>query len=73
MIIRNAALSSVFDKEVISKDRYMKTWRSVNDIRVQAGEERFDLILKKIQTKISEIDELTVPYLNTCWTARRIN
>ncbi len=57
--------------ENMSHERYMKIWKSVNDIRVQAGEDRFNKILKKINTKIDKLDILKVPYLNTCWTAQR--
>ena len=63
-------LECKYEKTML-KQRYMDTWRSVNDIRVQAGEELFEKILKKIESKISNLDEITVPYLNTCWTAQR--
>ena len=40
----------------------MGAWESVNDIRVQAGEEKFRYILSLIEKKISKIDQIEVPY-----------
>ncbi|MCI8634308.1 MAG: class I SAM-dependent methyltransferase [Eubacterium sp.] len=56
--------------EVMTKDRYMNTWRSVNDIQVQAGEEGFRRILEKIEQIIREYDEIEVPYLSRSWTVQ---
>lgn len=56
--------------ERMSKERYMNTWKSVNDIQVQAGEEGFQRILSKIETIISEYDEIEVPYLSRSWTVQ---
>ena len=56
----------------MSKDRYMGAWRSVNDIRAQAGEENFKLILKKIEKKLDGMDSIDVPYKMRSWTAKRI-
>ncbi len=56
--------------EVMSKERYMNTWRSVNDIQVQAGEEGFQRILRKIETIITEFDEIEVPYRSRSWTVQ---
>lgn len=56
--------------EVMGKERYMNTWKSVNDIQVQAGEEGFQRILEKIEKIISEFDEIEVPYLSRSWTVR---
>ena len=51
----------------------MGAWESVNDIRVQAGEEKFRYILSLIEKKISKIDQIEVPYKNTSWSAQRID
>lgn len=56
--------------EIMSKERYMNTWKSVNDIQVQAGEEGFQRILKKIEKIISEFDEIEVPYRSRSWTVQ---
>lgn len=56
--------------ELMTKDRYMNTWKSVNDIQVQAGEEGFKRILGKIEKIIEELDEIEVPYLSRSWTVQ---
>lgn len=55
---------------IMSKERYMDTWRSVNDIRVQAGEEGFRRILEKIGRIIKDMDEIEVPYRSRAWTVQ---
>lgn len=55
---------------VMSKERYMGAWRSVNDIQSQAGETRFREILDMIEKKISGLDEIVVPYLSRAFTVR---
>ena len=57
--------------ERMSKDRYMGAWKSVNDIRAQAGEEKFEIILKNIEEKISSLDFIDVPYRMRSWTAKK--
>lgn len=56
--------------EVMTKERYMNTWKSVNDIQVQAGEEGFLRILNKIETIIRDMDEIEVPYRSRAWTVQ---
>lgn len=54
--------------EVMSKERYMGAWLSVNDIQVQAGEERWERILEMIEQEISMLDNVEVPYKTRAWT-----
>lgn len=56
--------------EFMTKVRYMNTWKSVNDIQVQAGEEGFQRILTKIENIICDYDEIEVPYLSRSWTVQ---
>lgn len=56
--------------EVMTKERYMNTWKSVNDIRVQAGEEGFRRILNKIEKIVEDFDEIEVPYRSRAWTVQ---
>lgn len=56
--------------EVMTKERYMNTWKSVNDIQVQAGEEGFQRILNKIEEIVCGLDEIEVPYLSRSWTVQ---
>lgn len=59
-----------FHTEVMSKERYMNTWKSVNDIQVQAGEDGFQRILQKIESIIGDMDEIEVPYRSRAWTVQ---
>ena len=56
--------------EIMTKERYMYTWRSVNDIQVQAGVVGFQRILGKIEKIISGVDEIEVPYRSRSWTVQ---
>lgn len=56
--------------ELMSKERYMNIWCSVNDIRVQAGEEGFQKIIKKIEDILTNCSEILVPYKSRAWTMR---
>lgn len=56
----------------MSKERYMGAWRSVNDIQVQAGPERWQEILKRIEEMIAPLDGISVPYKTRSWTVRRL-
>lgn len=57
--------------EIMSKDRYMGAWHSVNDIQVQAGEERWQKIIKMIEVEIKNFDNIEVPYKIRAWTAKK--
>lgn len=58
--------------ERMSIDRYMGAWRSVNDIRSQAGEKLFAEILTEIENKIKNLPVIEVPYKMRAWTAKKI-
>ena len=55
---------------VMSRERYMGAWRSVNDIHAQAGDALFEDILQMIEEKISGLEQVTVPYLSRAFTVR---
>lgn len=55
---------------VMSPERYMGAWRSVNDIHAQAGDELFAQILTMIEEKIQGMDQIVVPYLSRAFTVR---
>ena len=57
---------------VMSKERYLGIWRSVNDIRVQAGEELFQRILQTIADILAPFDEITVYYRSRAWTVQAL-
>jgi len=60
-------------EELMTRDRYLGAWRSVNDIRVQAGEELFADIMKMIEAETADMPEIVVPYLSRAWTVRLNN
>jgi len=55
----------------MTPNRYMGAWRSVNDLRVQLGPERFDSFLQFIEQRISGIAVIEATYLTRAWSARR--
>ena len=57
-------------EELMTKERYLNVWRSVNDIRVQAGEDGFQRIMDNIEKILKNYEEIIVPYKARAWTAR---
>lgn len=55
--------------EVMSKERYINIWHSVNDIRVQADEEGFKRILNNIDNILKDYSKISVPYKSRACTA----
>lgn len=55
---------------VMSQDRYLGAWRSVNDIQAQAGSEKFEEILQAIKRAIAPHKEIKVPYKARAWTVQ---
>jgi ubiquinone/menaquinone biosynthesis C-methylase UbiE len=58
-------------KESFTRERYLNVWKSVNDIRVQAGEKRFAEILRVIEEKIKNYDVIEVKYRTRAWTVKK--
>lgn len=57
--------------EKMTPERYIGIWRSVNDVRFQAGPERFARFLEFIQDKLKGSDSVEATYLTRAWAARR--
>lgn len=57
---------------IMSKERYLGAWESVNDIQAQAGEERWKKILDAIKEEIDQFDQIVVPYKTRAWTAQKV-
>lgn len=55
---------------VMSRERYMGAWRSVNDIHAQAGDELFEEVLGMIERKLGTMEQIVVPYLSRAFTVR---
>ena len=58
--------------EVMSKERYLGAWHSVNDIQAQAGQKRWQHILSMIESKITHLDEIEIPYKIRAWNVRKV-
>lgn len=55
----------------MSPERYLGAWRSVNDLRVQLGREKFDSFLAFVEQRIEDLDVIEATYLTRAWSARR--
>lgn len=55
----------------MTPDRYLGVWRSVNDLRVQLGPEKFDAFLAYVEQQIVGLDVIEATYLTRAWSARR--
>ena len=72
---RDAVFMECSHVEKMSMERYLNIWNSVNDIRAQAGEELWRMIMKKIREKVSSCKDeiMEVPYRIRSWTVRRVD
>lgn len=55
----------------MSRKRYLDAWRSVNDMRVQLGEEDFQRFLDFVSDKTSGHEFINATYLTRAWSARK--
>ena len=55
----------------MSRERYLDAWRSVNDMRVQLGEENFQRFLGFVSDKTSGYEFIDATYLTRAWSARK--
>ena len=60
-----------FHKEIRTVDAYIGAWRSVNDVRVQLGEEKFEEFLSFVEKRLQGMDQLEVEYRTRAWVARK--
>ncbi|HQF53972.1 MAG TPA: class I SAM-dependent methyltransferase [Fibrobacteria bacterium] len=54
-----------------SPARYLGLWESVNDIRVQVGEETFAFFLDRVRSRIEGIQSIEATYTTRAWIARK--
>ncbi len=57
--------------EIMSKERYLGAWHSVNDIQAQAGQKRWQQIISMIESKIAHLNEIAIPYKIRAWSVRK--
>ncbi|WP_027721178.1 class I SAM-dependent methyltransferase [Maridesulfovibrio zosterae] len=60
-----------FHVEQQNQERYIGLWNSVNDIRVQAGEEQFKKFMDYIEKETNKIPYINAHYQTRAWLARR--
>lgn len=55
----------------MTPERYLGAWRSVNDLRVQLGPEKFDTFLNFVELRIAGLKVIEATYLTRAWSACR--
>lgn len=55
----------------MAPERYVGAWRSVNDLRVQLGPEKFEDFLAFVEQRVSGLEVIEATYLTRAWSARR--
>lgn len=55
----------------MTPERYLGAWRSVNDLRVQLGPEKFDAFLAFVEQRIAGLQVIEATYLTRAWSALR--
>lgn len=55
--------------ERMSPERYLGVWRSVNDVRAQAGEERFARFLSFVARRTAGLGHIDAAYTTRAWLA----
>lgn len=60
-------------REILTKtpEEYLGAWRSVNDVQVQLGSERFEAFLAYVAERISGCAVIETVYLTRLWTVRK--
>jgi hypothetical protein len=56
---------------VMTPDRYLGVWRSVNELRVQLGEQQFEAFLDFVEQRIAGHSSIKATYATRAWSARR--
>ena len=56
---------------MMTPERYLGAWRSVNDLRVQLGPEKFDAFLAFVEQRTAGMQGIDATYLTRAWSARR--
>jgi SAM-dependent methyltransferase len=57
--------------EAQSSERYLGLWRSVNDVRVQAGPKRFAQFMEWLEHELRDHPHVEATYLTRAWVARK--
>lgn len=57
--------------ELQTPERYIGIWESVNDVRVQAGPERFAAFMDHVRASVKGLPHIEAVYLTRAWLARK--
>lgn len=52
-----------------SPEQYIGLWDSVNDVRVQTGEERFSRFIEYTRERTAQLDHIDAEYTTRAWIA----
>jgi len=55
----------------MTRERYLGAWRSVNDLQVQLGPEKFDEFMTYVEDKVANLSSIDATYLTRAWSASR--
>lgn len=61
-----------YHTEAMSRDRYIGAWRSVNDVQVQAGPERFAAFIDLVERRLAAVPTLDCRYRTRIWMVQRL-
>jgi SAM-dependent methyltransferase len=56
-----------------TREHYIGLWESVNDIRVQAGEDKFNEFIKYLTENTRNFEQIYATYLTRAWLARSVD
>jgi len=59
------------NKKIFSVQEYIEVWESVNDVRVQLGEEKFSLFIEFLKERLKDMDLIEAHYKTRAWVARK--
>ncbi|HFQ79953.1 MAG TPA: class I SAM-dependent methyltransferase [Desulfobacterales bacterium] len=57
--------------EIMSRQRYLGAWDSVNDIQVQAGKDGWEKIRQMLEQSTRGLERIDVPYRTRSWTVSK--
>jgi ubiquinone/menaquinone biosynthesis C-methylase UbiE len=66
----NVCYSEASHTIMMTKERYIGAWNSVNDLQVQLGEENFHRFIQFVEKTIGQIEVIETRYLTRAWSAR---
>lgn len=57
---------------LLSPERYIGAWLSVNDLQAQLGKILFDKFIKYVEAKVSPLEYVEAEYLTRAWSAKKV-